>query len=105
MPWEKVKVTGVKGFNKAIDGEQIDSGKVFIEEALDDRHNDSEQFSEGYATVAYPLDNTAAARQLLGMGLARGPLTLEVEFRRVTNGKTSRTVVSQVRAPAQPKAA
>lgn len=104
MPWERVKVTGVSAFVGTVDGDAIDSGKIFIEEALDDSRNSENSWKGGFASVAYPLGSAAAAKQL--KDVTSWPVILECEFRRVTNGKTSRTVISGIRPTApQGKAA
>ncbi len=97
MPWEKVTVKGVRGWKGAIDGESIDSAKIFVEESFDGRGNTEDQFAAGSATVAYDVGGVAVARPLVELPF---PVTLEVNFQRVTNGKgSSKTIVSDVRVP------
>lgn len=96
MPWEKVKVMGVKGWKGEVDSDAIDSGKVFVEERMDDSRNTSDQFAEGMASTAYALGSMEAARALRGLPF---PCAVEVDFQRVTNGTKSRTIVSGVRVP------
>lgn len=103
MPWERVKVTGVTAFVGSVDGDDIDSGKIFIEEALDDSRNTRDQWKRGYASMGYSLGSAAAVRQL--EDVQTFPIVMEAEFRRVTNGKTSRTIIAQVRPVSPAKAA
>lgn len=86
MAVERVKVTGIKFFKGNIDGKDIDSGKVFIEEALDFTTGRA----KGYATMDYALANADAAKGLMHNEF---PLVCDVEFLRVTNGDTSKNVV------------
>jgi hypothetical protein len=84
------KVTGVKFFKGGIDGKDIDSGKVFIEEALDFTRGTA----KGYATVDYSLANAEAAKALMHNEF---PLVCEVEMMRVTNGDTSKNIVVAIK--------
>lgn len=86
MAVEKVKVTGVKFFKGDIDGKGIDSGKVFIEEALDFTTGRA----KGFATQEYSLANADAAK---GFMHNEFPFVAEVEFLRVTNGDTTKNIV------------
>lgn len=102
MPWEKVMVTGVKGWKGELEGELIDSGKVFVEERFDDRNNTEDQFGQGTSSVSYGVGSAAKARELLGL---KFPLVIELNFERVTNGRGgSKTIVTDFRVP-QAKAA
>ncbi len=99
---EKVKVTGIKFFKGGIDGKDIDSGKVFIEESLDFTTGRA----KGFATQEYSLANADAAKGLMHNEF---PLVAEVEFLRVTNGDVSKNIVQSIkpleRMPAEKKAA
>lgn len=102
MPWEKVMVTGVKGWKGELEGEQIDSGKVFVEERFDDRGNTEDQFGQGTSSVSYGVGSAAKARELLGL---KFPLVVELHFDRVATGRGgSKTIVTDFRLP-QAKAA
>jgi len=90
MAIEKCKVTGVKFFKGGIDGKDIDSGKVYIEESLDFTTGRA----KGYATQDYSLANAAAAQALMK---SEFPFVGEVEFMRVTNGDVSKNVVLSVK--------
>ena len=101
MAIEKVKVCGIKFFKGDIDGKDIDSGKVFIEEQLDFTTGRA----KGYATQDYALANAEAAKALMHNEF---PIVCEVEFIRVTNGDTSKSVVTSIKPVervAVPKAA
>lgn len=103
MPWERVKVTAATAYLGAIDGDDIDSGKIFIEESMDDSRNTRDQWKRGYVSMGYPVGSAAAVRPLQDVEIF--PVVMEVEFRRVTNGKTSRTIIAQVRPVLPAKAA
>lgn len=90
MATEKVKVTGVKFFKGDIDGKSIDSGKIFIEEALDFTTGRA----KGYASQDYSLANADAVKGLMHNEF---PLICEVEFMRVTNGDTTKNIVTGVK--------
>jgi hypothetical protein len=87
---DKVKVTGVKWFTGNIDGKDIDSGTVFVEERLDDRRGTA----KGYAATAYKLGGAATAQALAKREF---PLLCEVEFERVSNGRDSETIITDIR--------
>ncbi|RJX30303.1 MAG: hypothetical protein C4516_10690 [Oxalobacter sp.] len=100
MAVEKVKVQGVKFFSGAIDGKNIDSGKIYIEESLDFTTGRA----KGYASQEYSLANAAAAQAIMHNEF---PLICEVEFMRVTNGDVSKNIVASIkpieRSPAEKK--
>ncbi len=94
---EKVKVTGITFFDGNIDGKDIDSGSVFIEEHLDERSGRS----KGTATQKYPLGDAKEAKSLMHNTF---PLVCEIEFRRVTNGNVSKNTVHSIKPVSnQPK--
>lgn len=101
MPYEQVRVTGVKGFNKSIDGDKSpESGTIFVEEQMDTSRNDDDEFKEGNAATAYRA-GYGVAKRLRGF---KFPVDVELEFSRVNDGKGgSRTVVTDVR-PKAPQA-
>lgn len=87
---EKVKVVGAKWFKGSIDGKDLDSGTVFVEERLDDRRGTA----KGYAATPYKLANSAHAQALAKNEF---PLICEVEFERMANGKgDSENVIVQI---------
>lgn len=99
---EKVKVTGVKFFKDVINGEAIDSGKVMIEERLNDRNNEPGRMgAKGYSVTPYPLENAKQAETLMNSG--DFPLVAEVEFETMTNGKgDSKRVIVSIKRTADP---
>jgi hypothetical protein len=84
------KVTGVKFFVGNVEGKDYDSGKIFVEEALDF----TRKTAKGYATVEYALADSAAAKAIMHNEF---PLVCDVEFMRVTNGDTSKNIVVSVK--------
>jgi len=90
MSNEKVKVTGVKFFKGSIDGKEIDSGKIFIEELLDF----TRKTAKGYASQEYSLADAKSVQDLMKLEF---PLMCEVEFNRVTNGNVSKNIVAAIR--------
>lgn len=95
---EKVKVTGVTFFKDKIDGKEIDSGAVFIEEHL----NFQTGRSKGVATQKYPLGDASKAQAIFHNEF---PLICEVEFIRVTTGSVSKNIVNSIRPVAAAKTA
>lgn len=95
---EKVKVTGVTFFKDKIDGKEIDSGAVFIEEHL----NFQTGRSKGTATQKYSLGDASKAQAIFHNEF---PLICEVEFIRVTTGSLSKNIVNSIRPVAAKPAA
>lgn len=95
---DKVKVTGAKWFKGNIDGKELDSGTVFVEERL----NDLRGTAKGYASQPYKIASAAQAQALAKRDF---PLVCNVEFARVTNGKgDSETIILDI-LPADAEAA
>jgi hypothetical protein len=92
MAVEKVKITGVKFFQGSIDGKDIDSGTIFVEEMLDFTTGRA----KGYATQAYKAGKASVSMEL--MNRHEFPLIAEVEFMRVTNGNETKNVIANVTA-------
>lgn len=90
MAIEQVKITGAKFFTGNIDGKKIDSGKIYVEEQLDFTTGRA----KGYATQEYSLGSAELAQALMHNPF---PFVAEVEFLRVTNGDTVKTIVAGVR--------
>lgn len=98
---DKVKVVGAKWFKGNIDGKDLDSGTVFIEERLDDRRGTA----KGYAASSYKVSSSAVAQALARREF---PLICNVEFERVTNGRDTETIIVDIMpadAEAAPRAA
>ena len=87
---DKVRVTGCKWFKGNIDGKDLDSGTVFVEERLDDRRGTA----KGRAATAYKVSSSAVAQALAKRDF---PLMCDVEFERVSNGRESETIIADIR--------
>jgi len=87
---DKVKLTGAKWFKGNIDGKDLDSGTVFVEEKLDDRRGTA----KGKAATAYKVSSSAVAQALAKREF---PLMCDVEFERVSNGRDSETIIADIR--------
>lgn len=84
----KCKIMGVAHFHDSIDGKDIDSGTIFIEEALDE----SSGRSKGFRAVEYKTPDHVLAKALLHNAF---PLMAEVTFMsKVTKGSQSLSIVS-----------
>ncbi len=90
MAIERCKIMGVKFFSGNIDGKNIDSGKVYIEEALDFTTGRA----KGYASQEYSLGKAEAAQAIMHLEF---PFVGEVEFMRVTNGDVTKNIVMGVK--------
>lgn len=79
----KCKVLGVAFFAGNIDGKDLDSGTLFIEEQLDE----STERAKGFRSVEYKLPNSGMAKAIMHNAF---PLIAEVSFEtRVTKGASS----------------
>lgn len=90
----KVRVTGMKFFVGVVDGNKINSGKLYTECKLDDSRNEAErQFAKGMFTEEWRLPPDLVKR------ISALPLPFEamLETERVGNGKESREVIIDVR--------
>lgn len=96
MAVERVKVMGVKFFKGDIDGKGIDSGKVFIEEALDFTTGRA----KGYASQEYSLGKAELAQAIMQEN--EFPMLADVEFMRVTNGDTTKNIVMNLKPVPKP---
>lgn len=92
-------VKGVSYFADKIDGEAVNSGAVFIEEALDERTGRA----KGFRTVEYRCPDSEIPRSLIHNTF---PLACDVTFE-ITTSKRAQTVTvaavkPQARASQQP---
>ncbi|WP_430421118.1 hypothetical protein [Methylibium petroleiphilum] len=90
----KVRVVGMKFFVGEVNGNKINSGKLYTECKLDDSRNEGErQFAKGLFTEEWKVPSQAVKR------LAHLPLPFDadLEVDRVGNGKESRELVIDVR--------
>jgi len=94
----KVKVMGVAHFSGNIDGKDLDSGTLFIEEQLDE----STERAKGFRTVEYKLPNSSMAKALMHNAF---PMMAEVSFETRTTKGASTIAVTGVKpvslAPSQ----
>ena len=92
------KVVGVKRWKGKVDGNAIDSAKLFVEVHLDSSRNgddaETSQFAAGLCTEEIKLTGRAMLLPIEGEKL---PFYVELDTQRVSNGKTSRDVVTGVR--------
>ena len=84
----KCKVLGVAFFFGPIDGKEIDSGTIFIEEALDE----TTERAKGFRSVEYKCPNHLLAKALLHNTF---PIIADVSFEsKVTKSGTSMAIVA-----------
>lgn len=88
----KVRVVGLKVWCGELEGKRIKSGKVFAEVKLDDRKNNVEQWAKGVAVEEYRVD-VEIVQRFSDLPL---PFDAELVIERVSNGKTSREVVTDM---------
>ena len=89
----RVKVIGLKFFTGTVDGNNINSGKLYAECRLDESRNDSErQFAKGVFSEEFKVP-VEAVKRLLHLPL---PFTAELTVERVGNGRESRELVTDV---------
>ncbi len=79
-----VAIKGVSFFADKIEGEAINSGAVFIEEALDENHG----CAKGLCTVEYRCPDSELPKRLIGNPF---PVQCEVTFE-VTTTKRGQTI-------------
>lgn len=83
----QAKVMGVAFFNDTIDGKKIDSGTLFVEEALDE----STERSKGYRTVEYKCPDSSLVKAIMHNAF---PMIAELSVEsKVTKGANSLVVV------------
>ncbi len=90
MAVEKCKITGVKFFQGNIDGKDIDSGTIFIEEMLDYTTGRA----KGCSTTSYKAGKASVSMEL--MNRHEFPLWANVDFQRVTNGNETKIVIGAI---------
>lgn len=88
------KVVGLKRFEGSMDGKNIDSGKLFVELALDDTRNGKDMFSKGITVEEIRLQDSEIIKRLEHIPL---PFEAHIITKRVSNGTKSREVVLDVR--------
>jgi hypothetical protein len=93
MPGERVQISGATFFNDSVEGVAYDNCKLYVETELDD--TTGRAFGRG--SVAYKGLTSAefpALKAAFEAAQRRGlPFMADVEFKRVTNGKTQTTII------------
>lgn len=97
----RFKIVGIKRFTGRVDGNEIDSGKLFVECKLDDSRNGKDSHAKGVFTEELKLPSAELVKRIEHLPL---PFVADVDTERVGNGKQSREVVLDVRpvAPVVP---
>lgn len=90
----RFKIVGIKRFAGRVDGNNIDSGKLFVECKLDDTRNSSDQLAKGVFTEELRLPSSELVKRIEHLPL---PFIADIDTERVGNGKQSREVVLDVR--------
>jgi hypothetical protein len=90
----RFKVVGLKRFTGRVDGNDIDSGKLFVECKLDDSRNGKDQHAAGIFTEELRLPSAELVRRIEHLTL---PYFADIQTERVGNGKMSREVVLDIR--------
>lgn len=103
----RAKITGLKFFKGEVQGNMIDSGKVYAECKLDSsRNNTDKQWGAGVFTEEFKAPNSETVKRLIHIPL---PFEAEIHLERVGNGREAREVVVDIvpitrQAPAVPAA-
>lgn len=87
---KRVPVKGVSFFADKIDGEQINSGALFIEEALDEKHGRA----KGFRTVEYRCPDSELPKRLIHNIF---PVECEVTFEITTTKRGQVITVADAR--------
>lgn len=84
----KAKIMGVAFFAGNIDGKELDSGTIFVEEALDE----SSERSKGFRSVEYKTPNSSLVKALIHNSF---PMIAELSVEsKITKGGSSLIVVA-----------
>ena len=95
----RVTVTGIKASKGVLEnGNAFDSTKVYVDTDLDD----SKGMGKGTATVEYAYGTSERFHELKHNAF---PLECEIELEIVTNGKTQKTVINNLKPVAMAKKA
>lgn len=90
----RFKLVGRKRWKGTVDGKAIDSAKLFVEVQLDDSRNTADAAAAGFCVEEIRLEDSEQLRRLEHLPL---PCMIEIETVRVSNGKSSRERVIDVR--------
>lgn len=90
-----VEVVGMKAFKGVVQGDSIDSGKLFARIKFNERNNrEGELFAKGEAIEEWKLPNAEAVFRMKHLPL---PFTCKLEIERVSNGKETKEIVIEAR--------
>lgn len=90
-----IKVVGMKAFKGFVNKEGINSGALFSEVKMDDRHNkQGENFKAGIAMEEWKMPDADAVFRMQHIPV---PFMCELEIERVSNGRESKEVVISAR--------
>jgi hypothetical protein len=90
-----VEVIGMKAFKGNVQGDAIDSGKLFARTKLNERNNrEGELFAKGEAIEEWRLPNSEAVFRMKHLPL---PFMCKLDIERVSNGKETKEIVIEAR--------
>ncbi|PTT89362.1 hypothetical protein DBR42_07930 [Pelomonas sp. HMWF004] len=91
----RAEVVGFKRFKGAVDGKNIDSGKLFVLTRLNGSRNSADSHAAGTCTEEIKLPDGQFCKVLeLDQRVSRGEIvTVELELERVSNGRESSELV------------
>lgn len=90
-----VEVIGMKAFRGTVQGDAIDSGKLFTRTKLNERNNrPGELFAKGEAIEEWKLPNAEAVFRMQHISM---PFMCKLEVERVSNGKETKEIVIEAR--------
>lgn len=87
-------IVGRKRWEGTLDGKVIRSAKLYAQVQLDSSRNDAQQSAAGIAVEEIRLDDVELLKRLEHLPL---PFECEIDTVRVSNGKTARDRVTDVR--------
>jgi hypothetical protein len=99
------KITGFKWFNGSVEqgGPVYDTGTIFVEAKLKpSQQGQTKNGAKGYAAQPYKCINSAVVKAIQHLEF---PITAEISFESVTDGKQDETQVVQSIKPLEPAAA
>ena len=94
-----IEVVGMKAFRGTVNGERIDSGTLFGRVKLDQRFNKpGENFKGGHAVEEWKMPNAEVVFRMQHLSF---PFMCSLEIERVSNGKETKEMVTDV-MPVEP---
>lgn len=89
-----IEVVGMKAFKGSVNGEPIDSGTLYGRVKLDQRYNKpGENFKGGHAVEEWKCPNAEAVFRMQHIPF---PFMASLEVERVSNGKETKEMVTDV---------